>query len=62
MLRGIFGNLQTWELILSIIIIGVSSILIALFATYIFRRNAIEFTSKLNLKKILGSTRTSWKK
>lgn len=62
MLRGIFGNLEAWELILSIIIISVSSILLALFATYIFRRNAIEFTSKLNLKKILGSTRTSWKK
>ena len=61
MLRGIFGNLETWELILGTAIIAVTSIAIALLATKIFRRNAIEFTSKLNLKKILGSTRSSWK-
>ena len=62
MLRGIFGTLPTWELFAGLADIIVSGILITKLETYIFCKNAIEFTPKFNFKKLLGEPRKSWKK
>ena len=62
MLRGLFGHLQTWEFVISLISVLTFGTICAFVATYFFKRNAISFTSKINFKKLLGSPRKSWKK
>lgn len=62
MLRGVFGNLPTWEFFLGLADIVIVGALITKLATYIFCRNAIEFTPKINFKKLFGTPRKSWKK
>lgn len=62
MLRGVFGNLPTWEFWLGLADIAVFSLLAARLATYIYCKNAIEFTAKINFKKLFGTPRKSWKK
>jgi ABC-type Na+ efflux pump permease subunit len=62
MLRGVFGNLPTWEFWLGLADIVIFGALAARLATYIFCRNAIEFTPKINFKKLFSNPRKSWKK
>lgn len=62
MLRGVFGNLPTWEFFLGLADIIIVGALVARLATYIFCRNAIEFTPKINFKRLFGTPRKSWKK
>ena len=62
MLRGVFGNLPTWEFWLGFADIAVFGLLAARLATYIYCKNAIEFTAKINFKKLFGTPRKSWKK
>lgn len=62
MLRGVFNNLPTWELVLGLIDIAVFGALTAKLATNIFCKNAIEFTPKINFKKLFSSPRKDWKK
>ena len=61
MLRAIFGSLATWEFWVGLADIVIVSALVAKLATHLFRRNAIDFTSKVSLKKLFGSPRTTWK-
>ena len=61
MLRGVFGNLPEWEFWLGLADIILASTLIAKLASYLFKNNAIEFNSKINLQKILKNPRTTWK-
>ena len=62
MIRGASGTLQQWEFWVAFAIIIVVSALTTKLATYLFRRNAIDFTSKVSFKKLFGSPRTTWKK
>ncbi|MCQ2570779.1 MAG: ABC transporter permease [Candidatus Saccharibacteria bacterium] len=62
MLRGLFGNLPTWEFWLGLADITIFGLLASKLATHIFCRNAIEFTPKINFKKLFGSPRKQWKK
>ena len=62
LLRGIFGNLPTWELWLSVADLLIFGTICSVVGTYFFKRNAISFTSKINFKKLLGAPRKSWKK
>ncbi len=62
LLRGIFGNLPTWELWLSVADLVIFGTISSVVGTYFFKRNAISFTSKINFKKLLTSPRQSWKK
>lgn len=62
MLRNIFNNLPTHEMIIGIVEIFVTGALILYLAAYIFCRNAISFTAKINFKKLLGAPRKQWKK
>ena len=62
MLRGVFGNLPSWEFWLGLADIAIFGALIAKLATYIFCRNAIEFTPKINFKQLFGTARKTWKK
>jgi ABC-2 type transport system permease protein len=61
MFRGVFGNLAPWEFWVGLADIVIVSALVAKLATHLFRRNAIDFTSKVSLKKLFGSPRTTWK-
>jgi hypothetical protein len=61
MLRAIMGSLAEWEFWVGLVDITISGALLAKLATYIFCRNAIEFTAKINFKKLLGSPRKLWK-
>ena len=61
MLRNIFGNLATWEMIVGIAEVFIVAILVLRLAAYIFCRNAISFTAKINFKKLLGAPRKEWK-
>ena len=62
MFRGLFGTLQTWEFWVALADVFVFGTVGVLVATYLFKRNAISFTSKINFKKLLGAPRKSWKK
>lgn len=61
MLRGLFGTLAPWEFWVGLADIVIVCALTSKLATYLFRRYAIEFTSKVNFKKLLGSPRKQWK-
>ncbi len=61
MLRGLMGTLPTWELLLGLADIIIFGFLFSRLSTYIFCRNAIASSSKINFKKLLGSPRNSWK-
>ena len=62
MLRGAFGNLPIWEFWLGFADILIVGALVTKLATYIFCRNAIEFTPKINFKRLFGTPRKTWKK
>ena len=61
MLRGVFNTLPTWELLLGFADILIFGFLFSRLATYIFCRNAIASSTKVDFKKILGSPRKTWK-
>jgi ABC-2 type transport system permease protein len=61
-LRAIFGTLAPWEFWVGLGEILVVGALIAKLDASIFRRNAIEFTAKINFKKLFGAPRKTWKK
>ena len=61
MLRGLFGTLPTWELLLGIADVTICGILFSRLATYIFCHNAIATSSKINLKQLLNRPRKTWK-
>lgn len=50
MLRNIFGTLPAWELALGLANLALFSFLSVKLAVFIFRRSAIEFSSRVNLK------------
>jgi ABC-type Na+ efflux pump permease subunit len=62
MLRAVFGNLQPWEYWVSLAEIALVGALVVKLDSHIFRKNAIEFTSKINFKNLLSKPRKSWKK
>ena len=62
MLRGVFGSLPTWEFWLGLADIAIFGFLAAKLASYIYCKNAIEFTPKVNFRKLFGTPRKSWKK
>ena len=61
MLRAIMGSLAEWEFWVGLVDIVIVGALLAKLATFIFCKNAIEFTARINFKKLLGSPRKSWK-
>ena len=61
MLRGVFNTLPTWELLLGLADITIFGIIFCRLATYIFCRNSIASSSKIDFKKLLGSPRKTWK-
>ena len=61
MLRAIMGSLADWEFWVGLIDVTVVGALLAKLATYIFCKNAIEFTARVNFKKLFGSPRKLWK-
>ena len=62
MLRGVFGNLAAWEYWIGLAEIAIFGTLIARLAAHIFCLNAIEFTPKINFKKLFSNPRKTWKK
>lgn len=62
MFRNTFGTLPAWEAILGFIVICVSGFLLVKLAVYIFKRTAIEFTARVNLRALLQKPRKNWKK
>lgn len=62
MLRGVFNNLPTWEFWLGLADIAIVGALSSRLATHIFCKNAIEFTPKINFKRLFGTPRKQWKK
>lgn len=62
MFRSTFGTLPAWEAILGFIVICVSGFLLVKLAVYIFKRTAIEFTARVNLRALLQKPRKNWKK
>jgi ABC-2 type transport system permease protein len=62
MLRAVFGNLQAWEVWVALAEIAIIGALVVKLDSHIFRKNAIEFTSKINFKNLLSKPRKSWKK
>ena len=61
MMRGLFGTLPTWELLIGIVDIAIVGLISSRLATYIFCHNAIASTSKIDFKKLLGAPRKTWK-
>ena len=61
-LRAVFGTLAPWEFWVGLAEIVVVGALIAKLDASIFRRNAIEFTAKINFKKLFSTPRKTWKK
>ena len=61
MMRGVFGTLPTWELLIGIADITIFGLISSRLATYIFCHNAIASTSKIDFKKLLGAPRKTWK-
>ena len=59
MLRAVFNNLPSWELLLGTIDIVITSFVIVRIATHVFCRNAVDFSFKNNLKRF-GKTRKDW--
>ena len=62
MFRNTFGTLPAWEAILGFIVICASGFLLVKLAVYIFKRTAIEFTARVNLRALLQKPRKNWKK
>ena len=62
MFRNTFGTLPAWEAILGFIVICVSGFLLVKLAVYIFKRTAIEFTARVNLRALLQKPRKNWKR
>ena len=61
-LRAVFGNLAPWEFWVALGEVLIVGALIAKLDAHIFSRNAIEFTAKINFKKLFGNPRKTWKK
>lgn len=59
MLRAVFNNLPSWELLLGTMDIVITSFVIVRIATHVFCRNAVDFSFKNNLKRF-GKTRKDW--
>ena len=59
MLRAVFNNLPDWELLIGITDVILTSFIITHIATRVFRRNAVDFSLKNNLKRF-GKTRKDW--
>ena len=57
MLRNAFGTLPPWELILGLIDLALFSFLAIKLAVFVFRRTAIEFSAKINLRSLLKIVR-----
>ena len=62
LLRAVFGNLAAWEFWVSLAEIAVVGALIAKLDSHVFCHNAIEFTAKVNFKKLFSKPRKQWKK
>lgn len=57
MLRNAVGNLTPIEAILGIIIIAISSVVVLVIATRLFRYGALEYSKRLSLRTVLGRKR-----
>ena len=53
MLRDAFGTLPLWELILGLVDLALFSFLFIKLAVFVFKRSAINFTSKVNLRSLI---------
>lgn len=60
MFRNLFGTLPLWELFLGLAVIALTSFLVVKFAVFTYTRTAIEFNSRVNLRKLFSSPRTKW--
>lgn len=54
LLRNAIGNLQGWEIALSLVLLTVSAALIMAIAVRLFRYGALEYSRKLGLREIFG--------
>lgn len=62
MFRNTFGTLPVWEYILGLAVIALTSFLVIKLAVFIFSRTAIQFSSRVNLRKLFTQPRKDWKK
>jgi ABC-2 type transport system permease protein len=60
MLRAIFNNLPTWELIAGVVDLTICSLVIIRIATHVFCHNAVDFSIKDKFKNF-GKTRKNWR-
>jgi len=61
MFRHVFGTLPIHEFFIGLAVIAISSFLVIKLSVFIYSRTAIEFTSRVNLRKLLSSPRKNWK-
>jgi len=61
MFRNTFGTLPLHEYFIGLAVIAITSFLVIKFAVYVYSRTAIDFTSRVNLQKLLSSPRKKWK-
>ena len=61
LIRNTFDTLPLHEYLIGLAVIAISSALVIKFAVYVYSRTAIDFTSRISLKKLLGSPRKNWK-
>jgi len=60
MFRNTFGTLPVHEYFIGLAVIAVASFLVIKFAVFVYSRTAIDFTTRVNLKKLLSSPRKKW--
>lgn len=61
MLRNAFDTLPTWEYWLGVADMAICAVIIFYLAVRFYRLYAIEFTARINLKKLLSRPRKTWK-
>ena len=61
MFRNIFGTLSLQEYLIGLLVIAISSYIVIRFSVYVYSRTAIDFTSRVNIRKLLSSPRKNWK-
>ena len=54
LLRNAVGNLTTWETILGLSILAISSVIVMALAIRVFRFGVLEYSRKLSIKEIIS--------
>lgn len=62
LLRNAVGNLEVWEIVTSLVILTVFTILTLMVAVRVFRYGSVEYSKKLSLKTVLSRRRTGTSK